>query len=203
MTKKRKIVIMPRMYSPEERKHIEESLHSAAAECLSLYGVRRTTVDEIVSRSHMAKGSFYLFYSSKEELFLSLLDSFILSLEEKYLEMLQNLDENHIVTSLTEVFCKTALLFYREGIFRFLDRENIELIKRKVGDEKFDVVTADAEKTLTSLFSYFSIDDEGDIESFMKAYTAVLSLFLTEGPYEEKESTVRFLIRGLVLQMVE
>ncbi len=194
---------MPRMYSPEERKHIEETLHSAASECLAIYGVRRTTVDEIVRRAHIAKGSFYLFYSSKEELFLSVLDSFILSLEDKYLEMLQNLDENHIVTSLTDVFSKTALLFYREGIFRFLDRENSELIRRKVGDERFSVVTADAEKTLTKLFSYFSIDDEGDIKSFMKAYTAVLSLFLTDGSYEEKEGTVNLLIRGLVLQMVE
>ncbi len=194
---------MPKMYTPEEREHIEKRLLSAAGECLSLYGVRRTTVDEIVSRAHIAKGSFYLFYSSKEELFLSLFDSFILSLEGTYLEMLQNLDENHIVTSLTEVFCQTALLFYREGIFRFLDRENAELIERKVGEKKYSAVTRDAEKTLTTLFSYFSIDDEEDIHSFMKAYMAVLSLFLTEGTYEEKESTIRFLIRGLVLQMVE
>ena len=194
---------MPKMYSTEEREHIEKRLLETAGECLSLYGVRRTTVDEIVKRAHIAKGSFYLFYSSKEELFLALLDSFILSLEGTYLEMLQNLDENHIVTSLTEVFSKTALLFYREGIFRFLDRENAELIERKVGEKKFSIVMSDAEKTLTSLFSYFSIDDENDIQTFMKAYRAVLSLFLTSGTYEEKESTIRFLIRGLVLQMVE
>ena len=194
---------MPKMYSPEEREHIEKRLLETAGECLSLYGVRRTTVDEIVKRAHIAKGSFYLFYSSKEELFLALLDSFILSLEGTYLEMLQNLDENHIVTSLTEVFCRTALLFYREGIFRFLDRENAELIERKVGEKKFSIVMSDAEKTLTSLFSYFSIDDENDIQTFMKAYRAVLSLFLTSDTYEEKESTIRFLIRGLVLQMVE
>ena len=194
---------MPKMYSTEEREHIEKRLLETAGECLSLYGVRRTTVDEIVKRAHIAKGSFYLFYSSKEELFLALLDSFILSLEGTYLEMLQNLDENHIVTSLTEVFSKTALLFYREGIFRFLDRENAELIERKVGEKKFSIVMSDAEKTLTSLFSYFSIDDENDIQTFMKAYRAVLSLFLTSDTYEEKESTIRFLIRGLVLQMVE
>ena len=72
-----------------------------------------------------------------------------------------------------------------------------------MGEKKFSIVMSDAEKTLTSLFSYFSIDDENDIQTFMKAYRAVLSLFLTSGTYEEKESTIRFLIRGLVLQMVE
>lgn len=36
------------------------------AKCLAKYGVRRTTVDEIVQRVHIPKGTFYLFYKSKE-----------------------------------------------------------------------------------------------------------------------------------------
>ena len=39
-----------------------------AAKCLGTYGIRRTMVDEIVKRVKIPKGTFYLFYPSKEML---------------------------------------------------------------------------------------------------------------------------------------
>ena len=199
MSKNGNLVIMPKIFTSTERDRIEKKLLETASECLALYGVRRTTVDEIVSRVHIAKGSFYLFYDSKEDLFLSLFDSFVLSLEDDYLGMLQELDENHIVTSLTSIFSHIASRFRDEGIFRFLDSENRELIERKVSQKRYESVRKDMERSFYSLFSYFSIDDENDIKSFMDAYRAILSLFL----YGEKKETVDFLIRGLVLQLVQ
>jgi AcrR family transcriptional regulator len=199
MSEKRNPVTMPRIFTPAERDRIEKKLLETAAVCLASYGVRRTTVDEITAGAHIAKGSFYLFYDSKEDLFLSLFDSFVLSLEDDYLGMLQELDENHIVTSLTAIFSHIASRFRDEGIFRFLDSENRELIERKVSQKRYEAVKKDMEKSFYSLFSYFSIDDESDIRSFMDAYRAILSLFL----HGEKKETVDFLIRGLVLQLVQ
>lgn len=190
---------MPKIFTPSERDRIEKRLLETAAECLASYGVRRTTVDEITAGAHIAKGSFYLFYDSKEDLFLSLFDSFVLSLEDDYLGMLQELDENHIVTSLTRIFSHIATRFRDEGIFRFLDSGNRELIERKVSQKRMEAVKKNMEKSFYQLFSYFSIDDEKDIRSFMDAYRAILSLFL----YGEKKETVDFLIRGLVLQLVQ
>ncbi len=192
---------MPKIFTPSERDRIEKTLLSVAGDCLSLYGVRKTTVDEIVSRAHVAKGSFYLFYDSKEDLFLSLFDSFVSSLENEYLDMLQEVDENHIVTSLTKIFCHIARLFYEKGIFRFLDEENMALIRRKIDSKKYSLFEENAERIFGTIFSYFSIDGSDDIKRFMKAYKAVLSLFLIEG--EKAEETVKLLIRGLVLQLVE
>ncbi len=192
---------MPKIFTPSERDRIEKTLLSVAGDCLSLYGVRKTTVDEIVSRAHIAKGSFYLFYDSKEDLFLSLFDSFVSSLENEYLDMLQEVDENHIVTSLTKIFCHIARLFYEKGIFRFLDEENMALIRRKIDSKKYSLFEENAERIFGTIFSYFSIDGSDDIKRFMKAYKAVLSLFLIEG--EKAEETVKLLIRGLVLQLVE
>ncbi len=199
MSEKRNSVTMPKIFTPSERDRIEKRLLETAAECLASYGVRRTTVDEITAGAHIAKGSFYLFYDSKEDLFLSLFDSFVLSLEDDYLGMLQELDENHIVTSLTRIFSHIASRFRDEGIFRFLDSGNRELIERKVSQKRMEAVKKNMEKSFYQLFSYFSIDDEKDIRSFMDAYRAILSLFL----YGEKKETVDFLIRGLVLQLVQ
>lgn len=56
---------VPKSYSEQERAYIRERLKEEAADCLATYGVRRTTVDEIVRRVNIPKGTFYLFYQSE------------------------------------------------------------------------------------------------------------------------------------------
>lgn len=203
MSKKVNLVIMPKIYTSEERERIENRLLAVAGECLANYGVRRTTVDLITEKAHIAKGSFYLFHDSKEDLFLSLFESFILSIEPMYLEMLESLDENHIATSLTEVFYSIASCYEKNGIYRFFDSENQALIERKVREKKVQRIKGELETNFTLLFSYFSIDDKDEISRFMKSYKAILSLYLIECDSKERESTVKMLIRGLVLQLLE
>ena len=70
---------MPKKYSEEEKVRIRKALRREAGRCLALYGVRRTTVDEIVKRTDIPKGTFYLFYDSKEALFFDLLSAFVQS----------------------------------------------------------------------------------------------------------------------------
>lgn len=193
---------MPRIFSEKERVYIIASLQKSAMSELSRVGVRKTTVDELCRLSHLAKGSFYLFYESKEELFLDCIKSFADSLEEMYLEMLQNLDENHIVTSLTTVFVTVAKRFQNEGMFRFLDDENLTLIKRKVPEIRLKDLVDCLRNAFHTLFSYFSIDNEEDIRAFEDGYLAVLHLYLIPS-LENRDETISFLIRGLVLQMVE
>ena len=53
------------------------------------------------------------------------------------------------------------------------------------------------------LFSYFYIEDEEDIAAFSEGYRALMYLLLSADKLDGKEKTLRFLIRGLVLQMVE
>jgi len=194
---------MPKIFSNVERERIVENLQIAASTALSQYGVKKTTVDDLCSSCHIAKGSFYLFFESKEDLFLSLIDVFIEKVQKLYLDMLQNLDENHIVTSLTEVFFSIAKLFYHDGMFRFFDSENIALIKRKVSTKRLESVKEDEKKAFLELFSYFSIDNEEDIKAFIRGYKAILRLYLFNDDILETEKTIKFLIRGLVLQMVE
>ena len=57
---------MPKCYSDQEREYIRKRLKEEAAACMGQYGIRRTTVDEIVKRVNIPKGTFYLFYKSKE-----------------------------------------------------------------------------------------------------------------------------------------
>lgn len=60
---------MPKTFTDKEREYIKKRLMEEAQDCLRLYGIRKTTVDELVKRANIPKGTFYLFYDSKELLF--------------------------------------------------------------------------------------------------------------------------------------
>ena len=174
-----------------------------ASNCLAIYGVKKTTVDELVKRAGIPKGTFYLFYKNKEELFFDVLLNFSSRMENMYLQMLQNLDENHIVTSLTDVFTEIAIQIYKEGIFRFLSSSEMELVERRLDDKSVENANLMRKEMLKNLFSYFSIDDDSDISSFSDGFRAVMYILLHADRIPGFEKTLRFIIRGLVLQMVE
>ncbi len=65
---------MPKGFTGEEKERIREKLLEAARKYLEKYGIRRTNVEDITRETGIAKGSFYLFYDSKEELFFDVFE---------------------------------------------------------------------------------------------------------------------------------
>ncbi len=194
---------MPKIYTEKEKENIRKALKREAGKCLALYGVRKTTVDELVRRVDIPKGTFYLFYESKEALFFDLLVTYADEVESDYLSMLQEIDENHIVTSLTDIFYTLLIKFYDEGLYRFLDGAELELVLRRLPDKSLPDISKRMSAVIHNLFSYFYIDDKEDIKSFEAGYEALLYLLLSADRLKDKEKALRLLVRGLVLQMVE
>jgi len=64
---------MPRAFTDVERERIRERLLAAGRELFSRYGLRKTTVEELARASGIAKGTFYLFFPSKEALYAEVL----------------------------------------------------------------------------------------------------------------------------------
>ena len=71
---------MPRGFSETERAMIRAKLLAAGRDSLATYGVRKTSVDDLVQAVGISKGAFYAFFDTKEELFLTLFRQF----EEEY-----------------------------------------------------------------------------------------------------------------------
>ncbi|MFF5995146.1 TetR/AcrR family transcriptional regulator [Lysinibacillus sp. KU-BSD001] len=59
--------------SSEQRKQIKENLLAKSKELFIQYGFSKTSIDDVVNACGIAKGSFYSYYSSKEELFYAVL----------------------------------------------------------------------------------------------------------------------------------
>lgn len=63
---------MPIPFTKKEQEQIQEQLFASGIRLLKEYGVQRTTVDKLTKDCGIAKGSFYLFYASKEEYIIAL-----------------------------------------------------------------------------------------------------------------------------------
>src|ERR1700691_2238374 len=63
----------PRTKPPEERR---EELMNAARRLFLEHGVAETTIEQITSGADVAKGTFYLYFSCKEDVLAALRDRF-------------------------------------------------------------------------------------------------------------------------------
>ena len=79
-------------------------------------------------------------------------------------------------------------------------------IKAKVMDhpeKRFRDPWETMDKVIHSLFQYFSIENEEDIHIFEDSFLSILHLYLIPQGLRNRDESIKFLIRGLVLQMVE
>jgi AcrR family transcriptional regulator len=71
---------MAKAKKPQERK---AEIIEAATECFSDKGYHSTGVSDIIARAGIARGTFYLYFQSKNEIFQSILDEFTLLLAKQ------------------------------------------------------------------------------------------------------------------------
>ncbi|MFC2096044.1 TetR/AcrR family transcriptional regulator, partial [Candidatus Bipolaricaulota bacterium] len=63
---------MPRAFTATEKETIRDKLMEAGRNCFLRYGMKKTTLDDLVKPAGIAKASFYLFFDSKESLYLEI-----------------------------------------------------------------------------------------------------------------------------------
>lgn len=61
---------MPRAFTDDERELIAKRLLEQGSELFATHGLRKTSVEELARAAGISKGAFYLFYDSKEALFM-------------------------------------------------------------------------------------------------------------------------------------
>ncbi len=152
---------MPKQFP--DRQAVHRALLESGRELFSTYGLKKTTVDEIVRKAGVAKGTFYAFFPSKEQLFFE-----IMLEEEQIRERLVKQQYLHAETArdgirgliregLREVAANPILSqLYREGTY--------EILMRKIDPEKIrEHARKDEEETrgfITSLQREGLLTDE-------------------------------------------
>jgi len=64
---------MPRAFTATEKETIRDRLMEAGRTCFLRYGLKKTTIEDVVGPAGIAKSSFYLFFESKEALYVEVI----------------------------------------------------------------------------------------------------------------------------------
>lgn len=65
---------MPKAFTEQEKEIIRAQMREKGSKLFEKHGLKKTSVDEITEAVGISKGAFYLFFDSKEELFLEILE---------------------------------------------------------------------------------------------------------------------------------
>ncbi len=76
---------MVRGFTDQEKEVIRGALLEKGKELFSRYGLKKTTITDLTNATGIAQGSFYLFFSSKEELYFEVLEVQEQELREQFM----------------------------------------------------------------------------------------------------------------------
>ena len=196
---------MPKSYSEQEREYIKRRLKEEATKCLTQYGVRRTTVDEIVKRVNIPKGTFYLFYKSKELLLFEAIQEQHEIVNRKVYQALSNLANQELTAEkLTDVIFEFYKMTEEMPILNLLDLGEVELLARKLPREIVEEHLKDDTNTIEKMFALLPIKKEIDINVMSAVFHAVYyaTLHKQEIGEEHYDAALRTLIYGIVTQVI-
>ena len=126
---------MPRGFSEREREHICARLMEQGRAYFSTYGVRRTNVEDLTRAAGISKGAFYLFFTSKEELYVELLQQFEAEFQARVLREIAHpagAPREHF----KQVLERALSTWSADPLFRRFDTEEYEYLLRKLSAEK-------------------------------------------------------------------
>ena len=196
---------MPKRYSEEEREYIRKRLKEEAVSCMGQFGIRRTTVDEIVKRVNIPKGTFYLFYKSKELLLFDVIqEQHELVNQKLYQEISRFSHEPFSVEKLTDVIFEFYKMTEEMPMFQLMDSQEIELLVRKLPREVVEAHLQDDTDSIQKLFSVLPVKKEVDIKVVSAAFHAIYYATLHKDEIGEDgyDEALRMLIQGLITQVL-
>ena len=206
---------MPKIYSDEEKKKIVEKLKKEANILMQERGVKKTTVDELVKRAGIPKGTFYLFYPSKEMLlfdvsqdFHAQVDSYITDgvfkiIKDKNLSMSEP-DFSDCVEELTDVILGAMEITYHSCLKVLLNPESLSRILSKIPDEVLEKHRKDDSGVGDGLFQGLATKNGVSVEALVGAFMMIIfgGMYKREIGESNWKESMRIVIRGIVIQLV-
>lgn len=126
---------MPKGFSDQERERIQTQLLENGQILFGTFGLKKTSVENITNAVGISKGAFYLFYQSKEELFLDILEQFEADFQQSILREVtqQNV---HPKQRFKQMLQKALELRKTNRFFSHFGQEEYETLVRKLPEEK-------------------------------------------------------------------
>jgi AcrR family transcriptional regulator len=125
---------MPKGFSDSEKTIIHERLLQQGSRLFSAYGLKKTNVEEIAKAAGISKGAFYLFWPSKEALFMEVVEQTERNFRQDVLAVI-DLPGPSPRARLVAVLQKAFSLWKTIPILQFFTSADYEIITRRVAGE--------------------------------------------------------------------
>lgn len=196
---------MPKSFTESEREYIINRLKEEAKECLNLYGIKKTTVDELVRRVNIPKGTFYLFYDSKEMLLFDAIKDLHDEIQTKLLNEIKLINGKISCESLTALLFELYKSMDNTFLLNSFTNGELNLLIRKLPHEAVEEHLAQDDQIMGILIKVIPNMTEKDIKYFSGALRGVFMTILHKREVGEEifDESLRLMLRGLAIQMTE
>jgi AcrR family transcriptional regulator len=173
------VIFLAKGFNEREKEAIRHKLMDAAEICWGRYGLRKTSVDELVSMANISKGSFYLFYPSKEHLFMDTFERIDARGKERLYGLLSSSggDRKETLTGVIKLLIdevkKTPWMLN-------MSKGDLELLVRKLPAERVAKHLSSDDSAAVELISQLGIETTADPKLISGVFRAIFLVLLHE-----------------------
>lgn len=196
---------MPKTYSDTERAYIKKRLLEEANDCLLHFGVKRTTVDELVRRVRIPKGTFYLFYETKELLLFEVLLLQHDRMEKQLLAEIEGLGGKTSTDALTDILFRFYKAADDSGVLRLLTTGEIELLYRKLPPQVVQEHFSHDSDLIRRVTGMLPASEDTPIKALSAAFRNLFLSMIYKREMGEDffDDALKLTLRGLVMQLLD
>jgi AcrR family transcriptional regulator len=126
---------MPKAFSEKEQEVIRTQMREKGKKLFEQHGLKKTSVDELTEAAGISKGAFYLFYESKEALFLEILEQIEQEIQTTILEFATH--PNTLARKNVSQMLKSFLLTWDDyPLLKNFSRADFDYLVRKLPVER-------------------------------------------------------------------
>lgn len=195
---------MATAFSENEKELIRIKLKNVARECLGKYGVKKTTVDQLVQMAGISKGAFYLFYSSKEILFFTVFEEYQNSVIKEVVNKL-NKTEKISVQEFSKLIYELFQKVRQSFIMNIIQNQEFEYLMRKLPEEVIVNHHLFDDMLAKSLLLHLKVKKNIEVGIVTASLRAIFMSMLHVKEIGEKEfdAVLKLVITGLAQQLIE
>ena len=182
---------MPKKFSTSEIEYLNNRILNKGKELFFKYGIKKTTVDDIVQSVGISKGSFYTFFKTKEHLFFEMYITETKNIEKEFISQL-NKKNNIIKKNLKNFLRKKFSIDSKSAISLLYDKENFEYLNRKFPQKEIGNFIKDDFENLIDIIK--QLEEKGVVSNYSSLQVAQMFhiLFFLSLKKDELELHNRF-----------
>lgn len=199
---------MPR-FSDSKKEFVKNDILSKSKHLFSIYGLKKTSIDDIVKACSIGKGTFYSFFPSKEVLFFILIEIEHEGFKKQKVNELLSCTKNH--RNEFKIMLKDSFEYILNNPFllRVMENEDINSLMSKLPPELFSAHLKDDSDVINILIEKWQSDGIMKKEApeviviVLQLFTMLVS-FRKEYPKEIFEKVIAtyitFISDGLIIK---